>query len=294
MQPDRINNISTYLKEKFNSKVIKLSIDAGLTCPNRDGLKDTRGCLFCSQGGSGELATDIDDQIKRYEEKWPNAKYLAYFQSNTNTYGEPENLKKMFFESIDNRDVIGIAISTRPDCLNEEIIKILNEINRETFLWVELGLQSIHQKTMDRMNLCYTLDDFKRSYETLSNNNIRCVPHLIFGFPEETEEDYLESVKFISDIKPFGVKYHMLNIVKGSPLANEIPDYSSFQSIDEYTDFIVKAIRNTKKDITIHRLTGDVPRKILLTPTWSYMKRTILNEIHRKLKEKDAYQGDMV
>lgn len=200
----RINTINTYLKKKFNHKIVKLSLDGGFTCPNRDGSKGVGGCLFCSSSGSGDTAagsgdimSDLNTQIDLLSKKWPKAKYIAYFQSHTNTYAPVSELKEKFYASLKHPDVIGIAIATRPDCLPDDVIELLSEINSKTFMWVELGLQTIHEKTNKEMNLCYTLQDYDNAVKRLTAKNIPIVTHLIMGLPGETNDMMLESVKHV-------------------------------------------------------------------------------------------------
>lgn len=271
--------------------MVKLSIEAGFTCPNRDGKISFGGCKFCSSGGSGELASNIEDQIKLLQDKWPNAGYIAYFQSHTNTYAPPEILREKFYQALNNPIIEGIAIATRPDCLDDDILDLLSEINEAHFLWVELGLQTIHDQTLDKLNVGYHLKDFERAIDELEKRGIKTVVHLILGLPGEDEKDMIESLKFVTNKEIFGIKLHLMNIVKSSALYEEIPDYISFNSIDEYVDLVVRLLEIIPQNITIHRLTGDVPRNILVSPSWSYKKRTILNSINKELKLRDTYQG---
>ncbi len=286
-----INSISSYLKKEFGTKTIKLSLDGGFTCPNRDGTKGYGGCLFCSESGSGEMASNIEDQIQLLSEKWPNAKYIAYFQNHTNTYAPVEELRKKYKAALDNPNISGIAISTRPDCLGDDVLDLLDEINQKHFMWVELGLQTIHDKTADAMNLCYNLADFDRSLAELKKRNIKTVTHLILGLPGESREDMFESVKYVCKSGIWGLKLHLLNVVKGSPMEKLYPTYNSFDSIETYVNFVCDLIEIIPPEIVIHRMTADAPRKILMTPEWSYKKRTILNGIHNELRKRKSYQG---
>lgn len=286
-----INSISSYLKKEFGTKTIKLSLDGGFTCPNRDGTKGYGGCLFCSESGSGEMSSNIEDQIQLLSEKWPNAKYIAYFQNHTNTYAPVEELRKKYKAALDNPNISGIAISTRPDCLGDDVLDLLDEINQKHFMWVELGLQTIHDKTADAMNLCYNLADFDRSLAELKKRNIKTVTHLILGLPGESREDMFESVKYVCKSGIWGLKLHLLNVVKGSPMEKLYPTYNSFDSIETYVNFVCDLIEIIPPEIVIHRMTADAPRKILMTPEWSYKKRTILNGIHNELRKRKSYQG---
>ena len=288
---EKYNSIGDYLREYFGNKTVKLSIEAGFTCPNRDGKIGTGGCAFCSAGGSGELASSIEDQINLLSDKWPDATYLAYFQSHTNTYAPVDVLREKFYAALNDPRISGIAIATRPDCLDEEVLELLDEINRNHFLWIELGLQTIHPRSSEMLGIGYNLACYDRAIKELSKRNIRVVTHLILGLPGESEEDMFESLKYVCKDNIFGLKLHLLNIVKGSRLHDMMPNYIPFASIDEYTDLVVRLLEIIPPEVTIHRLTGDVPRSLLVAPEWSYRKRTILNEINRKLKESNTHQG---
>ena len=299
---ERYNSISDFLKKEFGHKTVKLSIDAGFTCPNRDGTAGYGGCAFCSEGGSGELAShagasaadysaSITEQISRLSEKWPDAVYLAYFQSFTNTYAPVEVLRERYYAALNDPRINGIAIATRPDCLGDDVLDLLEEINRNHFLWVELGLQSTHAETLKAMNTCYTLEAYEAAADALISRGIRVVTHLILGLPGETEEMMLESVRRVCSRPVFGIKLHLMNIVKTSPLYRAMPDYIPFASIEEYVDLAVRCLEIIPPEVTIHRLTGDVPRKILVSPEWSYKKRTILNMINSELKTRGTRQG---
>ena len=299
---ERYNSISNFLKDEFGRKTIKLSIDAGFSCPNRDGSKGYGGCAFCSGGGSGELAASmtgdsasvsasITEQIGRLSEKWPDAYYLAYFQSFTNTYAPVDVLRERFYAALDDPRISGIAIATRPDCLGNDVLDLLEEINRSHFMWVELGLQSIHDSTLKAMNTCYTVSDYDRAAAALAERGIRVVTHLILGLPGETQEMMLQSLKHVCSRQVFGIKLHLMNIIKTSPLYETMPDYVPFGSIEEYVDLVVRCLEIIPPEVTIHRLTGDVPRKLLVSPEWSYKKRTILNAINRELALRGTFQG---
>ncbi len=302
---ERYNSIGDHLKKEFGHKMVKLSIDAGFTCPNRDGTLSFDGCAFCSGGGSGELASHLKDgsvdihrsiseQIERLSEKWPSAGYIAYFQSFTNTYAPVETLRSLYYEALSDPRIEGIAIATRPDCLNEDVLDLLEEINEKYFLWVELGLQSMHDETLKSMNTCYNVNTYDRAAADLISRGIKVVTHLILGLPGETEEMMLDSVRHVCEKSVFGIKLHLMNIVKTSGLYTSMPDYMPFGSMEEYVDLVVRCLEIIPSDITIHRITGDVPRKLLVSPEWSYRKRTILNMINRELKDRDTYQGKKV
>lgn len=294
----RIHTISTYLKEKFGCKIVKLSLDGGFTCPNRDGTKGTGGCLFCSSSGSGDMAdgsgnikADLDNQIRLLSSKWPKAKYIAYFQSHTNTYAPVNELREKFFAALEHPDVVGIAIATRPDCIPDETADLLAELNSRTFMWVELGLQTIHPETMKAMNLCYTIDDYDAAVDKLSSRGIRTVSHLILGLPGETNDMMLDSVRYAARKKTFGIKLHMFNLVKGSAMEKLYPDYISFETIEDYVNLAVSALELIPPETTLHRISGDAPRSTLIAPEWSYKKRTILNSIHKTMRDRNTWQG---
>ena len=294
----RINTINTYLKNQFGGKVVKLSLDGGFTCPNRDGSKGVGGCLFCSASGSGDMAdgsgdifADLDNQIKRLTDKWPEAKYLAYFQSHTNTYAPVDELRQKFYAALEHPKVCGIAIATRPDCIPDDVLDLLAELNEKTFMWVELGLQTMHQDTMDAMNLCYTLKEYDETVGRLLERNIKTVTHLILGLPGETHEMMMESVKHVCAKPIFGLKLHMFNLVKGSQMELTHPNHVSFDSIEEYVDLLISAVELVPPSVTLHRISGDAPRSTLIAPEWSYMKRTILNTIHKEMRDRNTWQG---
>lgn len=286
-----INTISEYLKKEFGGKTVKLAIDGGFTCPNRDGSKSTGGCIFCSSHGGGDFASDIETQIRLLSEKWPKAKYLAYFQNHTNTYAPVSELRQKYYEALANPLIEGIAIATRPDCLTDDILDLLEEINEKHFLWVELGLQTMHDSTAEFVNRCYPTSVYEEAIAELNRRNIKVVTHLILGLPGETKEMMNQSVRFVCDCGTWGLKLHLLNVVKGSQMEITHHEYNSFESLEEYVNFVCDLIEIIPEHIVIHRLTGDAPRKILITPWWSYKKRTILNGINAELKRRKSTQG---
>lgn len=294
----RINTVNTFFKKTFNTKVVKLSLDGGFTCPNRDGSKGYGGCAFCSSQGSGEMATDatninhaIHTQISLLSKKWPTAKYIAYFQSHSNTYAPIGELREKFEAALNHPDVIGLAIATRPDCISDETISLLDELNKKTFLWIELGLQTMHSNTLHDLNIKYTLEDYEIAIDKLMNKNIKTVTHLILGLPGETTDMMLDSVRYVSSKNIFGLKLHMLNLVKGSTMEKTHSSYVSFSSIDEYVDLLIKALEIIPPHVILHRISADAPRSILIAPEWSYKKRTILNTVSKKMREKNTWQG---
>lgn len=286
-----INSIGSYLKHEFGEKTVKLALDGGFTCPNRDGSKGTGGCLFCSDTGAGDTASDIPGQIKLLSDKWPNARYIAYFQNHTNTYAPVDVLRSKYEAALANENISGLAIATRPDCLPDDVLDLLEELNQRTFMWVELGLQTTCEKTASLINRCYPLSVFDQAIEKLHSRNIKTVVHLIFGLPGETRETMLDSVRYVCDKKVFGLKMHLLNVVKNSRMAQEYSDYIPFPSMDDYINLVCDALEIIPPEITIHRMTADAPRPILIAPEWSYKKRSILNGIHLELHRRKTYQG---
>lgn len=288
----RYHSISTMLKREFGCKTIKLAIDGGFTCPNRDGTKGVGGCIFCSDSGSGEFASDIDDQIGLLSDKWPDAEYLAYFQNHTNTYAPVSELRAKYYAVLENPKIRGLVIGTRPDCLPDDVLDLLSEINKTHFMWVELGLQTIHDETARLINRCYDLAVFDDAMKRLGIRGIKTVVHLILGLPGESRKMMLDSVRYVASKEGlFGIKLHLLNVVKGSQMAHLYADYQPFCSIEEYVSLVVECLELIPPEVTIHRLTGDAPRPILISPPWSFNKRTILNGINDRLNLLDTWQG---
>lgn len=285
------NSIGNYMKERFGCKVIKLSLDAGFTCPNRDGTKGTGGCIFCSAEGSGDFASDIPGQIRLLSNKWPSGKYIAYFQSHTNTYAPVEVLREKYDQALEYPDVIGIAIATRPDCLSHEVLELLSELNQKTFLWVELGLQTIHEDTARLINRCYPLSVFDQAVDELSRLQIKTVVHLILGLPGESRENMMASVRYVCSKEIFGIKLHLLNVLKDTKLAEFYPARIHIPNKEEYINLVVDALEIIPQHITIHRVTADAPRHLLIAPEWGYEKRSILNGISKEFKRRDSFQG---
>ncbi len=296
----RFNNLNTYLRSIFNTKVFKLSLDGGFTCPNRDGKLSEKGCLFCSEQGSGEFAGNrkksileqIEEQKRLYENKWKNGKYIAYFQNFTGTYASNQYLEEKYTEALSGDGVVGLAVATRPDCVTEENIELLSEFNKKTFMWVELGLQTSNDEKGKILNRGYDQKRFQEAVELLNKYNIKVVVHLIIGLPEETKKDFLNSVEYISNQNIFGVKFHMLQILKNTGL-EKYYSQNKFKILtkEEYIDYIINGIEILNKDIVIHRLTGDPEKEMLIEPNWVKNKRWVLNTIDKELKKKDSWQG---
>ncbi|MCT4612277.1 MAG: TIGR01212 family radical SAM protein [Clostridia bacterium] len=296
----RYNNLNYFLKNKFGEKIYKLSLDAGFTCPNRDGRISKDGCLFCSKRGSGDFTykdKSVKEQIKMQKEllnnKISNGKYIAYFQAYTNTYDTIENLKKIYNSALSEPDIVGIAIATRPDCLNDEIINLLSELSKKTYLWVELGLQTINENTAKLINRGYNLDVFESAIQKLEDANIDKVIHVITGLPNETSFDVIKTIKYLNNLSIQGIKIHMLHILKETPLERfYFKEKFDIMEKDNYINLVIDIIKILRKDIVIHRLTGDAPRNLLIAPLWSTDKKHILNKINKKLKDQNILQGE--
>ena len=293
----RYNDLSSYLKKKFGSRLLKLSIDGGFSCPNRKNGK--KGCKFCSETGSGEFTTkrksiteQLNAQISFLKEKDKNSGYIAYFQSYTNTFLPVEELKKMYYEAINFPNVKVLSIATRADCFNEEIYNLLEELNEKIEVWIELGLQSSNEKTRNNMNIGYSTETFENCVKRLKELNIKTIFHIIFGLPNETKIDYKNTIDYVNTKKPWGIKIHSLYIQNDCELYEEYLK-NSFKVItwDEYIDALIMAIENLDKDIIIHRLTGDGDKEKLVAPLWSKNKIKTIGEISKILKQRNSYQG---
>ncbi|WMM25115.1 TIGR01212 family radical SAM protein [Tissierella sp. MB52-C2] len=296
----RYNTLNEELRRQFGTKVMKLSLDGGFTCPNRDGTVGIRGCIFCGEEGSGEFAgrrtTSIkeqaEDQKKLLSKKWDADKYIVYFQNFTNTYGKIERLKSLYYEAMNIEGVVGIAIATRPDCLDEQVIDLLEELNEKTYLWIELGLQTIHERTSKFIRRGYTLSIYNEAIEKLKKRNIKVVTHIILGLPDENREEILDTVKFVANTNTWGVKLHSLYIQKDTDLYNcFIKDPFYIMSREEYISLVVDALELIPPSMVIHRVTGDGKRELLHEPIWSLDKLKVLSSIDKELKLRDSYQG---
>ncbi len=295
----KYHTLDYYYKTKYNSKVFKVNLNLGLSCPNKDGTKGIGGCIYCKSGGSafgGDQTKPLKEQFKIQKEilhkKWKNAKYIAYFGNNTNTYGDINYLKKSFEEVLTYENVIGINIATRPDAITEECLEYLKELNKKTDLTVELGLQTIHEKTSELINRGHTLEEFEIMYKKLKKNKIKVVVHIINGLPYETKEMMLETVKYLNKLHIDGIKIHMLHILKNTKLETFYKN-NKFHILtkDEYIDIVCNQIENLNEDIIINRLTGDPDKNDLIEPLWTTKKFTILNDIDKTLKKRNTYQG---
>lgn len=294
------HSLNYHLRKKFNEKVFKISLDGGFTCPNRDGSISDNGCIFCSGRGSGDFipAADLSlfEQFMKgkelLEKKWSAGKYIAYFQAFTNTYAPVDILRKKYEEALSFPGVVGLAIATRPDCLGHDVLDLLDEINKKTYLWVELGLQTIHEKTASLIHRGYSLSCFNEAVYNLNERKIESVVHLILGLPGENKEDMLSSVKYISMQPVQGVKLHLLHILKNTPLYQMyLKNPFKVLEKDEYIDLIIDCLELLPPDMVIHRLTGDGSKDLLIAPLWSKNKKAVLNGIHKRLKERNTWQG---
>lgn len=295
----RYHTLDYELKKIFGEKTIKLSIDGNFTCPNRDGTIGYDGCIFCSERGSGDftqrgktIRSQIAEQKQFMSKKWKSNTYIAYFQNYTNTYDTVDNLRKKFYEALSCENIKGIAIATRPDCISDEIADFLEELKSKTFLWVELGLQSIHDKTAELIRRGYGLEQFNHAIEILKSKNIKTAVHLIMGLPGESKEQMLGSVKYISNLNIWGVKIHMLHILRNTALA-EYYEKNPFiiLSQEEYVSLICDALELLKEDIVVHRLTGDGKKSDLIEPRWTLDKLRVLSDIDKTLKIRGSFQG---
>lgn len=287
--------LNEYLKSRYGKKLYKISINAGLTCPNRDGTLGTGGCIFCSGTGSGDFAGDpgmsISDQIengkKRVQGKLPGEGfgYIAYFQAFTNTYGPIEKLEKMYMEAAMHDDIEIISIATRPDCLQDDVLELISRVSRIKPVWIELGLQTIHERTAEYIRRGYPLSVYDEAVRKLRNLGIETIVHVILGLPWETREDMLETVKYVGDSGVQGIKLQLLHVLKGTDLADDyLAGKFSCLGMEEYTDIICEALMILPEDMVIHRMTGDGDKKLLIAPEWSKDKKRVLNLLRSKIE----------
>ena len=296
----RYYSLNSFLKEKYGCKVYKLSLSAGLSCPNRDGTISYGGCIFCSNGGSGDFAApdnlSITEQIEharqKVSDKIKTGKYIAYFQSFTNTYGDVSYLRKIFMEAILHPDIVALSIGTRPDCLPDDVICLLNELNQIKPVWIELGLQTSNENTARYINRGYPLHVFENAVEKLHHIHVDIIVHIILGLPYETREDMINTVKYVCSKNISGIKLQLLHVLKNTPLEKEYQiNKFSVLSLEEYTDILAECISYIPKDVVIHRITGDGPKSILIAPLWSGNKKAVLNYINQTFERLDVHQG---
>ncbi|MBE5935044.1 MAG: TIGR01212 family radical SAM protein [Lachnospiraceae bacterium] len=321
----RYHSLDYYLKDTYGTKLFKLALDAGMTCPNRDGRIGTSGCIFCSQGGSGDFSSSrylsipeqineakalIDTKVKRAlkigddsynvsddadisSQTLNSARYIAYFQAYTNTYAPISYLRKVYYEAIECPDVEIISIATRPDCLDDEVLELLAEINKIKPVWIELGLQTIHEATAKTIKRGYKLNVYDEAVSKLNALGIDVIVHVILGLPGEAREDMIQTIDYIAKQNIQGVKLQLLHVLKNTALVNYMPSMHIL-SMDEYTDLVVECIEHLPQEIVIHRLTGDGPKGTLLAPLWSKDKLSVMNQINHKMKLNDSWQGKKV
>lgn len=310
--------LNEYCKIHFQEKLYKIALDAGFTCPNRDGTLDTRGCIFCSEGGSGDFAVktysestgdgsadfagkSIDEQIKEalslFRNKKTGTRYIAYFQAFTGTYGPVSYLERIYSRALSHPDIAGISIATRPDCLPEECLDLLSSLKKkypDKFIWIELGLQTIHETTAEFIRRGYPLSVFEAAMERLKEHGIPVIVHVILGLPGETDRMQYETISYLNRFSPFGIKLQLLHILKNTDLAAYYEDPSNhFEPLtkEHYLSLLIGCIERLSPDIVIHRVTGDGPKDLLLAPRFSLNKRDVLNSLHKLMKEQHSYQG---
>lgn len=294
------HSFNYFLREKFQDKVYKISLDAGFSCPNRDGTIHEVGCVFCSARGSGDFAGDRNFGIKAQfedircmmEKKWKSGKYIAYFQAYTNTYAEPEVLRRKYREAVEEKGVVALSIATRPDCLGEEVMEVLKEFRQEVYTFVELGLQTVSDQTGRRINRGYDLPVFEEGLRKLRQEGVDVVVHVIFGLPGESREEMLSTVDYLAKQDIQGVKFHLLHLMKDTPMVKlyeqgKLP----FLTMEEYVSLIGESIARLPEHVVIHRTTGDAPRELLIGPLWSLKKWEVLNAIDAYFKTHGLYQG---
>ena len=297
-----MQNLSDYLIRRFGGKTYKLSLSSGCTCPNRDGTLGTGGCTFCSAGGSGEFAAPeapLDEQIRMAKErirgKTDAARYIAYFQAFTNTYGDVSRLRKLYMETVSREEIAALSLGTRPDCLPDDVMEMLRDLRKIKPVFVELGLQTIHERTAERIRRGYSLPVFEEAYRKLKEAGLEVVVHVILNLPGETREDMLETVRYLAalDPPPDGVKLQMLQILKGTVMAEEYArDPFPLMGLPEYADLIAECVRILPEETVLHRMTGDGPRRLLIAPLWCLDKKRVLNTLNKKINWGSSSKGE--
>ena len=296
----RYYTLNCYYKKKYNAKVCKISLNANFSCPNKDGKVGYGGCIFCSKLGSGDFAGDVTldlvsqfNQVKEImNKKWPDTKYIGYFQANTNTYADVDTLKKYYETILKLDNVVGLNIATRPDAISEEVMDYLEELNKKTDLTIELGLQSIHEKTLKYINRGHDLNCFVNCFMELKKRNINVVVHIINGLPYETKDMMIETVKFLNDLRIDGIKIHMLHVIDNTKLKDlYFEEKFHILTKEEYIDIVINQLEYLNEDVVIHRITGDPDIKDLVEPKWLVKKFCVLNDIDKEMVKRDTYQG---
>ena len=301
-QTNRYYSLNDFCQETFGEKVYRLSLSGGMTCPNRDGTLAYGGCAFCSEGGSGDFAADavlpVSEQIQQaktlIQKKTACKTFIAYFQSFTNTYASVQRLQQLFTEAMEPDEIVALSVGTRSDCLPDPVLSLLASLNQKKPVWIELGLQSIHERTLIQMNTHTTVNQFDAAVYALSASGISVVVHVILGFPGETPDMMKETIRHIAALPISGVKLQLLHVLQGTALAdtyekNPFP----IMSLEEYCDLVIDCLELLPPNMVIHRLTGDGPRKLLIAPSWSTDKKRILNTIHHRMKERNTRQGEL-
>ena len=282
--------LSDVLKEQYGEKIYKLSLTSGCTCPNRDGTLGYGGCTFCSEGGSGEFASapgDIEEQIEEAKEricrKTDAKRFIAYFQAYTNTYGDIDRLSALYRKVIQREDIVILSLGTRPDCLDDSVLEMIRELNRIKPVWIELGLQTMHEATAERVHRGYRLQTFENALCRLKSMSVKVIVHVIFGLPGESTEEMLQTVRYLATLRPDGIKIQMLNILKGTELGRQY-EAAPFQllTMEEYTDLVVRSMQLLPEETVLHRMTGDGPGDLLIAPDWVRNKKKVLNTIRKK------------
>ena len=294
------HSLDYMLRERFGEKVYKVTLNGGMSCPNRDGKLGTRGCIFCSAGGSGDFAADsslsiteqIDRQISILSAKRPIHKYIAYFQAFTNTYAPVEYLEKIFTEALAHPGIAALSIGTRPDCLGKDVVTLLSRLNRQKPVWVELGLQTIHEKTAAYIRRGYPLSCFEDTVRRLRSEDIEVIVHTILGLPGESTQDILNTMEYLNHQDIQGIKLQLLHVLRGTDLASDYEKglFCTYER-DEYISLVISCLEHLRPDMVIHRITGDGPKDLLIAPLWASRKREVLNLLHHQMKENHNYQG---
>lgn len=288
------------MRRQFGEKVFKVMLDAGFTCPNRDGRIAIGGCTFCSARGSGDFAgRRRDDLVTQFNtirdkqhEKWPNAKYIGYFQAYTNTYAPVDTLREYFEVILEQPGVVGLSIATRPDCLPDDVVEYLAELNERTYLWVEMGLQTIHESTSRLINRAHDTDCYLQAVQKLRKHNIRICTHIIYGLPQESHEMMIETAKAVARMDVQGIKLHLLHLMRKTPMVKQYEaGLLRFLEMDEYVKLIVDSLEILPPEMIVHRVTGDAPRDLIVGPMWSLKKWEVLNAIDAELRRRDTWQG---
>lgn len=296
----RYHTFTYFLEQKFGRKVAKISLDAGFTCPNIDGSKGVGGCTYCSARGSGDFAGDQSlslreqfEQVRQVmNQKWPDAVYIPYFQAHTNTYAPLEILKEKFEEALSFPDVVGLAIATRADCITDEIADYLGELAQRTYLEVELGLQSVHDVTGERINRCHSYADFLEGYQKLADRGINICVHIIDGLPGEDREMMLETARRLSHLKLHSIKIHLLHVLKGTVMEQQLAEGQfCLLTREEYVGIVCDQLELLPPQMVIQRVTGDGERESLVGPEWSLKKLCVMNEIDKELVRRNSFQG---